>query len=64
MDLVIRKTVMKLFSTPGISKNILFLIKSIKTTKHQVQLLAFYSKCLGQSKNKLLFEIVNQLQLE
>ncbi len=36
----------------------------MKNAKLQLQILAFFSKCIPQSYNKLLFEIVNELQME
>ncbi len=39
------------------------MLKSMKTSKQQIQLLSFYSKCVPQLHNKILFEIVNDLQL-
>lgn len=38
-------------------------MKSLKTPQIQIQILAFYSKCISQTKNRVLFEIINDLKL-
>jgi hypothetical protein len=64
MDLLVKKTVSSLFGTSEIKKNIIYLVKSIKTMKQQVQLLAFYSKCIPEKSQRILSEVAREIQLE
>lgn len=64
MDLLVKKTVSSLFATSEIKKNIIYLVKSIKTMKQQVQLLAFYSKCIPEKSQGVLPEVAREIQLE
>lgn len=64
MELTVKSTISSLLTTPTIKPKLLTFLHQLKSTKHQLYILELYSKCLSQTNNKLLFEIISNLGIE